>query len=340
MSKKVRRYGRALLVSLTGLALVLGLSSCSSIQATTLGLYYAQGDLDGDRFDHVVEPGSGGEMLFNDTIYQLPIDQRTYNACAGGEKQSCDGGEITVATKDQLVVDFAVASAFKLNTRTDDIKDFPGGTARKFLENICRKVNCVNSSDETDAAGWNTLLQERYRPALESAFKDVVREFNGDDLVYNKPVELADPADSTGSKKVTKPALEWVSLQVGPAFLKYLAGLSGGNYFCGPTFDRTTKVATEDPKYCPPIQLVVRGVDFNDTNVRQARQKVKIATDNAAAQKIEAEGAVAAQKAFGTPAEYVAYLNAQAALECAKRAEKCSLVVVSGDSGRIGVNTK
>lgn len=320
---------KTIVISLGLIMAAAGLSACSGtpIRAQNVGLLYKAGNQEGDKFDHVIEPGTGGTWVVNDKIYQLPINKRSYNACEGDYEQGCDAPEITVATKDQLAVDFSLASSFKLNTRTNDIPGYDGGTARKFLEDICRKTNCVNPDDPADEKGWDQLLKENYRPALEAAFKDVVRKFSGDDLVYNNPVP-------TGHGSETKPALEQVAEQVGPRFLTYLTGLMGGEYFCGPSFDRTKKATG-----CPPIQLLVRSAEFTNPDVRKARESVKIAKDRAEAAKLEAEGAEAARKSFGSPAQYIAYLNAQAALECAKRAENCTLVVING-SGSVSIAPK
>lgn len=316
-----KTIGKRLVTGATiGVVGVTMLTACGTpTSVNMIGLRYSYGSVDGDQFMRVIEPGAAGEFTVNDNIYRFPVDQRTYNVCDGGDKQGCDAPVITVPAKDQPELDISIASAFMLNTRTDDIKGFPGGTLRRFYETVCKKVHCVEADDPDNETGWNKLLKERYRPALEAALRDVVSKYNADDLVYNRSV-----AGTNGA--VARPARELVSEEVGPLFLKYLTTLVGGAYFCGPTFTR------EKNNGCPPIQLTIRGADYHDDDVKRSRLALKIAQDRGAAAKAEAQAAVEARKKFGTTREYIAYLNALAALECAKRSEKCVMIVNSGDT--------
>ncbi|HEY1063805.1 MAG TPA: hypothetical protein VGE30_00735 [Candidatus Saccharimonadales bacterium] len=268
--------------------LVVALTACTQVEPDAIGLQYSSGAIEGKEFDKVVEPGTVANNI-NDEVKQLPTSQRSF-IVRKSEKADVNS-VISVAAKSGeedlggLLVDFEVSTAFKLNTRTDDIEDFDGGTARKFYEEICRHYDCELEDGKTPD-GWRDLLREKFYPALESAFKDEARSFLADDLVNN-----------------TNGALTSLQSAVGKKFLEYLVGQTGGEYFCGPSFDRA-----DESTGCPPVELLIISADYNNPEVRKSREAKKIASDQAAAQET-------LSKPLGDP-NYLEYLRIQAYERC------------------------
>ncbi len=269
--------------------MAIGLTACTEIQPDAIGLYYSSGSIEGKEFQEVVAPGTVANNI-NDDVKQLTTAQRSF-IVRKSDKADVDG-VISVPAKagdddlGGLLVDFEVSTAFKLNTRTDDIKDFDGGTARKFYENVCRRYGCELNDEGNTPGGWKDMLLEQFYPPLESAFKDEARKYSADDLVNN-----------------VNGSLTSLQTSVGPKFLEYLEKQTGGEFFCGPTFDRD-----DEGTGCPPVELLIISADYNNKAVRESREAKKIATDQAAAQ---AELAAP----LGDP-NYLEYLRIQAYKSC------------------------
>lgn len=269
--------------------MAIGLSACTQVEPDAVGLYYSGGSIEGKEFQSIVDPGTVANNI-NDEVKQLTTAQRSF--IVRKSKKADVDGVISVAAKagegdlGGLLVDFEVSTAFKLNTRTEDIKGFKGGTARKFYENLCRRYSCELNDEGNTPDGWRDMLREQFYPPLESAFKDEARKFLADDLVNN-----------------VNGSLTSLQTAVGPKFLEYLEKQTGGEFFCGPTFNRE-----DDSTGCPPVELLIISADYNNSAVRESREAKKIATDQAAAQAELAEP-------LGDP-NYLEYLRIQAYKTC------------------------
>ena len=76
---------------------LIGLSACAEIaEPDKVGLYYAEGQIDGYKFDHCIDPGASDDALWNNSVVWLPNNLRTWNiAPQGGDTDV----PITVASK-------------------------------------------------------------------------------------------------------------------------------------------------------------------------------------------------------------------------------------------------
>lgn len=292
------------------LAGVLLLSACSSVDADKIGVVYSAGSMDGQHYLEVTEQG---ESLYvgNDDLYQIPLSTRSYVLDADDSSADVQS-DISVPSADQTVVDFKVAVAFSVNTFTEDIEGYEGGSLRAFVEKVCLRYNC------TEESGWRTMLAKTMKPSLDATFKDIAQDFTGPELIYNLRPAGADKA-----------ALDSVKAQIGKAFQRELVRLLGAEYFCGPTFDRALPA-----RGCPPIELTITKVEYHNEDLQASREAKRIAEEKAAATKVESDALAAQQralqKALSNPA-YVRYLESKnrldAAKACAQSEKNCVLVI-------------
>lgn len=332
-NSKRRTRGAILIV-----AAAVTLTACTSIGADKLGVEYSSGTWDGVGYNRVVTGADGDVYVGNDDMYQVPLGLRTYILDADNEKADVRQ-DISVPSSDQTtVVDFKVVVSFVVNTRTNDIKGYDGGTLRQFMEKVCLNDKCLNPDDADDTSGWSTMLQKRMLPAVQSSFKDVARGYTSDDLVYNLPTEYNDKDGKKVVDKEGKPALrptqDVVKEQAGTRFGEELKRNFGGVFFCGPSFDRNN---TNPDDACPPVQLTLTKVEYNNPELQKAREGKRIAGENAEAKQVEAQSITDFQakisQALKDPA-YVEYLKSQNQLEaakaCAASAKSCVLILGNG----------
>ncbi len=262
---------RKLKVLLLGAVALLGLGSmaaCAEIaEPDKVGLWYAQGQMDGNKFDHCVEPGTTDDVTWNDSVYWIPNNLRTWNiAPQGGDTNQ---PLIVTAKPDEgqqsgLEVNVWTQVNFMLNTWCgNDNKD-----ANSPLVQWWQRIGDRYDAD-TDT-GWVNMLNNTVVPALEKA-KNVLRAYSADQLVLG--TVWAD------AEKV-----------FGETFSSELERLAGGDFFCGPDFSR----ARAD---CSPVQVSIKDVDYRDPNIQGARNAKQVANENAAAQVAAAQGAAAAKVA-------------------------------------------
>lgn len=264
-----------------GTAILLGTSACSTVPQNPdeLGLHYYIGDQEGNKFGKCVQPGTNGDMLINDEIFWLPTNLRTWTiddmpdpTDPTGIKRviapGADSADVTVVSAapqpDQpsgIQVKVSTKSSFYLNTYCND-KD--GGVAKQFWERIGRNKH-ANTPE-----GWRDMLNETLVTVLKATIKDVVREYPADPLIANKDAIQAD---------VQKKVADKLALEVNR--------LSGGNFFCGTTFDRTKPD-------CPPMDFLIIGVEYADAGIQAARNEKAKAVELAAAKLAEAQGTAAA----------------------------------------------
>lgn len=293
---------------------VLLFSAWGSVPATKVGLHYSGGPIEGQSFQKIIQPGSGAQFLGpGDTLAVLPIDQRSYTTCPSDQVNgdTCDGPDIVAATRGGAEMRFRIGVSFKLNTGDDII--------REFYEQICRKYDCASGD------GWDDMLQVVFRGPIEQAVQQSVRNYTVDQL-------FAGVDEDGGSTAI----LEDVQADIAADLKENINQFVGGDYFCGPGFDR------DKPDVCPDFQFQITDAVPTDDGVRAAfaenlasRQDVITARNQADAEVAEAEGTRRAQEALAglyTDPAYIAYLQAVALGDCAKNTN-CTLIFGGNDTG-------
>lgn len=269
MRREVKKSTKGLTALLAG-ALVL--AGCSTIaDPDAVGLYYLKGTSDGYKFDKCIEPSQTGDAEWNNEIIFLPTNLRTWtidaqpgtaNAAPGADS----GEEIVVSAKPEanqpsgVQVRVATKTSFNLNTFCDS----NGGVVREFWEKIGRRY----SADTPD--GWKNMLNAELVPTQKTIIRDVVRGYNADAFIAN---------------------LDGVQAQAQQIIAERLAvefnRVAGGNFFCGPSFKRAEAK-------CPPLELLIIGVEYADPGIQAARNEKQKAVELAAAKLATAQGEAAA----------------------------------------------
>lgn len=278
-----------------------------SVPVDRLGLHYTGGPIEGQKFVKIVEPGSGQQFLgLQDNLVLLPVTQRDYIA---GTSENVDGPPIIAPAKGGVEMQFEISAYFTLNTSPD--------TVRRFYERVCIKFDC------TDEAGWDRMLENNFRKPIEQAVQQSIRGYTVDELYAGEARE------ATTEEEVVS-LLVQVQDEIASDLKDNINRILGGDYFCGPTFDRET------PDECPDFQFqIVKAVPTNPSVIEAfaenaaSQQRVITAQNQASAEVAVAEGQRRAQEAlagiYSDPA-YVAYLQALATQECAKNSN-CTLVI-------------
>lgn len=261
----MQRRARILISACMGVALLASTAACSSVsEPDQVGLYYLEGSSDGYKFDKCINPGQTGDFEWNNSIVFLPTSLR--NWLIDDVENADDKDPLVVAAAPQegqpsgVAVRLNIQAKFFLNTFCDD----DGGVVKEFWEKIGRRYGA-----DTEA-GWRKMLLETFSTSLKSISKDEARKYTADNLVANK--------DGVQQKML---------LAISAAFSTEVNRLSGGPFFCGPSFNRSSKD-------CPPIELQMIGVELADKGLQDARNEKQRQIELAAAKLAEAQGTAAA----------------------------------------------
>jgi len=323
--KNTRRY----VAILAGTGIALGLGACSTTsEPDKVGLYYMEGPSDGYQFGECIQPGKTGSPEWNNSVVYLPTSLRTWviddmpdptdplnkSVIAPG----ADSGNVTVVSakpeKDQpsgVQVKISTKTSFYLNTFCDK----SGGKAKEFWEKIGRRYFA-----DTDK-GWKDMLEAEMTPIQNTIIKDVSRNYSADPFIANANGEQNE-AQKTISERL---AVEFNRL-------------AGGQFFCGPTFNRASDT-------CPALEMLIIGVEYADRGIQAARNEKQKAVELAAAKLAEAQGIAAALVAeaqgkrdaanavgalYNSPG-WVALQKqieaGKALIEACKQAKECRLIV-------------
>ena len=275
-----------------------------------LGLHYTGGPFEGQKFVEIIDPGSGNRFLgLQDKLILLPVTQRDYTASGD---QGSDGAAIVAPARGGVEMQFEVGAYFTLNTSPDVI--------RRFYERVCVKFAC----DDED--GWDEMLRVNFRRPIEQAIQQSIREYSVNELYAGQPEQGASEEEATA-------ILARVQEEIAADLKENINRVLGGDYFCGPTFDRS------NPDVCPDFEFQITSAFPTSESVREAfaenaasQQAIVTAQNEAAAAVAEAEGQAEAQAALNglyADPNYIAYLNALALQECASNSN-CTLVVSPG----------
>ena len=286
-----------------------------SVPVDKVALHYTGGPLEGQHFVGSVNPGTRTKFYgLLDSLYELPATQRNYivsKHADEGDRREADA--IQAPSREGVIFDFEAATYFKLNT--DD------HVVRNFFEQVCLKYHCT---DLTPGGGWDRMLNDTLRQQLESSIQDQARRFSTDDLANNPD------------------ALKAIQDAIAPEIKERVDSVIGGDYFCGPSFDRA------HPTVCPDFTFIIKKVTApqsirdNYAAVKATQIAISQAQNEAERKKVEAQGEAAKQDALRqaqslTP-EQIDFVRAQAMATCAANAN-CTLVVTDGGAN-VNVNTR
>lgn len=294
-----------------------GASACATIAPPDeVGLYYMEGNSDGYKFGMCIDPGATGDAEWNNSVIYLPTSLRTWNIGGEGSDQA---EPIISASKPQegqpsgVEVQVWPKVTFKLNTFCDK----NGGVIVPFWENIGRRYKADTPE------GWKDMLLDAVVPALEKVTREVTIGYTADVMVGN--------IEGVYAK---------IQTEVASRFAVELKRMSGGDYFCGPTFSRASKE-------CPTIEVIIKGITYRDPGIQNARNEKQKAVELAAAKLATAQGEAAALVAEATGKKNAAtelaglysspgwvelqkkIIEADALVKACQAAKECRLIVGS-----------
>lgn len=324
---KARKWivgGVGALVALILISLFFG--AFASTPVDKIGLHYSGGPIDGTKFDGIVEPGSGTRFLgFLDNLILLPVTQRDYIVSLHPEEgDRRDPDSILAPAKGGVEMQFEIAAYFTLNTSPTVV--------RRFYERVCVKFACDHE------AGWDQMLNNNFRKPIEQAIQQRAREHTVDELYAGVA-----SAETGSTSEEAESLLVSIQEDIASDLKENINRILGGDYFCGPTFDRSK------PDVCPDFEFQIVSATPTSESVREAfadnaasRQAIITAQNNAQAKVAEAEGQRQSQEALNNlyaDPNYIAYLNALALQESAGNSN-CTLVVNPNGGTNVNVTPR
>jgi hypothetical protein len=316
---RVAVLGVAATVVAVGLValLIMFIAGWQAVPVDQIGLHYSGGPIEGQHFVDVIPPGSGARFLgLRDTLIELPVTQRDYIVSLDPDEGDREQADVILApARGGVQMQVEAAVYFTLNTGQDVV--------RRFYERVCIKFQCTGED------GWRDMLNNNLRKPLEQAIQQAFRTHSVDEL-YGGAAGTSDT-----------PVLVQIQDEIAQDLKDNVNQVMGGDYFCGPTFDRS------HPDVCPDFEFIIVSATPTSQEVIDAfaanaasQRHVTTAENNANAAVAEADGQRRAAEALASIASipgYIAYLQAQAMQTCAGN-NNCTLVVTPGDSN-VNVNT-
>lgn len=322
-------------IILAGLIALGGVAACTSTTSPShVGLYYNIGTQEGNEFHHCTKPSKTDTYPVNDEIYYVPIDGRTWLI---DDADGADSKDLTVVTAKPevgqttgIAVKIGSQTSFKLNSfcgAKDDDKNSP---LVQWWEKYGRGYGAdvdpdLSAEEQRKDPGWVNMLRNVLVPALNTAIKDSAKNYPASALVSgaaNNPMKV-DGVDRKGLRA-----------EIGEILSAELKRLTGGEYFCGPTFNRSGAE-------CPNVEVTTQA-EYASADLLAAQGEKQAAVERAAAAVAEAQGKVNAAALTGTLYNNPAWVELEKAkMELAKAqalAEACKQAATCVLSGMAGVN--
>lgn len=350
-----RKLGLVALVVAVGLIV----TGCASrAPANMIGLYYTGGAGENQAFKECIQPGNSGGYPIDDSTFWLPTSLRTWTiAVQGGDSQTPintgsqpvpltdTAGQPTGRTQAGPEMNVWATATFYLNTDCAGGHDSP---IVQFWEKTGSRT-WINGHgiavDGDDGEGfqedsWRTMLQNTLVQAEAKAVRQESRNYTADDI----------DANNNGVWTLMERAL-------GPSFNAALRDAVGGDYFCGPQYQRGQDVDwteyvrdgddaqglprfREDRKRgkCPPVQISITDAGFANADIARARADVYAAEQRAKAALIDAQSKADVAAKLGQASANTAYVELQkvqaqlAAAEACRQNPNCT-VIIDGTGG-------
>lgn len=294
-----------------------GMAACSEqAESDQVGLWYTAGPTEDRKFDHCIKPGTLDDVSWNDEQFWVPTSLRTWNVAptAGPGVDSTEALVITAKPETGQVSGLEVKvwtqTNLMLNTRCGADERDANSPLVQWWERIGKRYQ----ADQTD--GWNAMLGATVVPALEKA-KNTLRAYTADQLVTGSAI----------------PEAEKIFAET---FSTELTRLSGGNFFCGPDFNRAVDK-------CSPVAVSIKDVDYKDPGIQEARNEKQKAIERAAAAVAEAEGKVKAAAAQSSLYQNEAWLELEKAKLELEKVRACQgsncTIIIDASSGGVQVHT-
>jgi hypothetical protein len=276
--------------------LVMFVRGWKSVPVDKVALHYTGGPIQGEHFEEVVAPGTRTRFYgLLEHLYELPATQRNYIMSKHPDEGDTRRAEYVGApSADKVVTEWESATYFKLNTQPEVL--------RQFFEQICLKYRCT---DLSPGRGWDHMLADTFRQQIVAAIQEQARQYSSEDIYANRDTLLRMQED------------------IGRTLKRRVNEALGGEFFCGPGF------RPEVPD-CPEFGFVIKEVTLpaNVQDQYNANRASLLAVERA---KAEAQSQAALRSAPELTSGQLAYIRAQAELECARRPD-CVLVVGNGNT--------
>lgn len=318
---------RVALAVAAGALILSGASACAEIAPPDqVGLYYMKGNSDGYHFGHCFDPGHTTDSIWNNEVVFLPASLRTWYIAPENTPGADSNTPITVQSRPEdnqpsgVQVNLWTSTNFTLNTLCGNDGKDPNSPIVVYWEKIGKRYFDADPTPDK-SQWWKNMLSATIVTALDTSSRAVAREYTDDQLV---------------SLTVREEAQN----KIAALFQSELKRVTGGDFFCSPTFDRLRNPT------CGAVEVLLRDVDYTNPETQLARDSKQAAEERAAAAVIDAQGKVDAAAKVGSLFNNPAWveleklkLQKEIVQECAKGAG-CTVVLDSGGAAGVNVNTK
>jgi hypothetical protein len=323
---RARGLRRAIAVAAVGVLAVCTQAGCSAerTEANELKLYYMAGTGDDRVFKQCIAPGTAGPPMYDNDVFTLPVDARTYNVLPDKGADSNTAlvvGSAPVKDPDTKVtrsgpqVAVWYTTDFYLNTdcgfdytkKLSGQKGSESSPVVQFWEKVGRSAQLSDNDGHFSVGNWKAMLNTRLATVERDVLQQQTKLYDSDTLKDN----LGD-------------VYERMEAALGPAFQEKLQEKLGGQFFCGgefaggkpvtyqdpvldangqPQMDPLTRLPVTKPKTgkCPPVRIDITNIDLANPQAQNAADAAYVAEQTAKAARVKADSDQAVAKLATDP---------------------------------------